>query len=101
MPYDHDAGQWRPSGQHMDEKKELSILIAQYMSGDDPTRSMQQLDDWVDVTMGQAYQSGRNAGLFDGAELRGGWWSRNWIAVAFFAILVGGMLAIGLINGWS
>lgn len=65
------------------------------------TETLPRIEDWVDREFALQYQSGRSDALADWITDRGGWWSRNWIPVLFFVILVGGMLAIGLVNGWS
>lgn len=102
---------WLPSGLHQDEKRELIHIMDQYLKEKDrqfkdlgyytTTESLPRLEDWVDREFALAYQRGRSQGLIDGAFYRGGWWSRNWIPVLFFVILVGGMLSIGFTNGWS
>lgn len=102
---------WKPSGKHEDQKQELIHMMDEYLKEKDrqfkehgfytTTETLPRIEDWVDREFALAYQRGRSEALAEWVTGHGSWWSRNWILVLFFVILVGGMLTIGLVNGWS
>lgn len=73
------------------EKEQLALMFVS-------KTTQGELDEWVERTIDMHRAQ---ADALAWRRDRGGWWSRNWIPVLFFVILVGGMLAIGLVNGWS
>jgi hypothetical protein len=84
------------------EEEELIFEINAVCSG---AHGMDDARTWLVKTLSEhrmdAYQAGHTAGALEEIAARSGWWDRNWVGVAMLAMIVGGMVLIGLVNGWS
>lgn len=102
---------WKPSGLHEDAKQELIHIMDEYLKDQErnfrelgyytTTESLPRMEDWVDREFAAQYQHGRSAGLLEGIRRPVGWWERNWFPLIMLVMMGGGMVVIGLVNGWS
>lgn len=90
---------WFPSHKYRDEKRQLVKMIDELHDEKDQqfkelgyhttTRTLPKIEDWVDETIDHYRYGGMT------------WWQRNWFPLIMLLMMGGGMVVIGLVNGWS
>lgn len=76
------------------EKRELGELFR------DSGSTHAQLNEWVDRTL-DMHRAQAAAYAWKTEYRLPNWWSRNWFPVIMLVMMGGGMVLIGLVNGWS
>lgn len=95
-----DTPRPRAARAYEEEEAELIYMINAVSSD---ARPMDDAVQWLDTMLYEHRAKARAEGWQECKDhyFWGRWWDRNWFPVLMITIIVGGMVLIGLVNGWS
>ncbi len=59
------------------------------------------LRNWLDATLYRHREQAYAEGVLDTQRAAPSWWDRNWFGIVLLGLIIGSMVVIGLVNGWS